>query len=67
MQMIVKCPTCGIDCRKYGEGSWREKGNECYKYILSHCEEHGDFTVSFPDVAPVVMPVKKKRRSGYYD
>ena len=63
--MIVKCPECGKMCKEYGSGSYKEKGQH-YKYIYSKCEEHGEFTVSFPDVAPVVMPAKKKR-NGYYD
>lgn len=64
--MIVKCPTCSINCRKYGEGSYIEKGKGIYKYIYSHCEEHGDFTITVPIVAPVVIPSKKKRGNEYY-
>lgn len=67
MDMIVKCTTCGADCKEYGGGRYKVKGDQWYKYILSHCEEHGDFTISVPDVAPVVMPSTKKRKPGYYD
>ena len=63
--MIVKCPVCGIECREYGSGRYKANDGKHYKYILSKCEEHGDFTISVPDVAPVVMP--KKRRNRYYD
>ncbi len=66
MQMIVKCPVCGTKCREYGNGRYKANNGQYYKYILSRCEEHGEFTISIPDVAPVVMP-KKKRRNGYYD
>lgn len=67
MCMSVKCPVCSANCKEYGNGRYTIKGNGCYKYIMSKCEEHGEFTISVPDVAPVVMPAKKGRRTGYYD
>ncbi len=63
--MIVKCPKCGRMGKEHGGGSFREKG-QSYKFKFIECEQCGFFGFAVPDIAPVVMP-EKKRRNGYYD